>query len=481
MAGLDKIIDKNLSSYSPADIARDLRKMLEDGRMGKGKDAKKKVNASTKRDDKVTSAGDRMNISDHFVDSSTNEDLARVLAHEWLHTIQHNSTKNEREAPAYQLGAEMYLAKGGDEDDKPYKSESKQADKFKALIAAAAPVLPDGRTPASGGDHCDCHDQADLHLFQDPSKLYLWSGGALRDSVSPTTPKRMFFSVHHLKQNGGIEWLLVTGSDTTNRFAPVGVITLLQASATQFLSRTDQVFSQLRYPLSAASSLDRRSVYLLDTFGSAPAVWSYQDVSGDSVPEHLPSVPFASMPMAGLGNALGALPGQLAPFPAGVVLLPLDIRGVDDVTLTDVVTLLVDLNADGLADQALPGPYGRFIRFAPTLASDPRPGQTSVDVFGMNGHTVQVRATDPAGDTNLEVLGSVVVNGYLPVAVSLSRPLGAGEYVIAVDVTDDTRAAAPELVISAVPAAPAGILVLAAVLLALVAASKLPRRARETG
>ncbi len=485
IAGLGKIIDKNLSSYSPADIAADLRKMLEDGRLGKGKDAKKKVNASTKRDDKVTAAGDRMNLSDHFLNGASNEDLGRVLAHEWLHTVQHNSSSAEREAPAYQLGAEMYLAKGGDEDDKPYQSETRQADKYKALIANAVPKLPDNKTPAKGGDHCDCHDEADFHLLQDPSKLYLWSGGALWDSLAPTTPNRMFFSVHHLKQNGTVEWLVVTGADTTNPSAPAGVVTLLQAHATQFLSRTDIVLPQLRYPLSAASSLDRRRVYLLDTHALAPAVWIFEDVNGDSVPDILRPVPFASLPMAGVAGALGALPGQLAPFPEGVLLLPLDIRGVDDLTLTDPVTLLVDLDADGRADQAIPAVQGQFIEFAPTLARDPRQSHVIAEVFGMKGHSVEVRATNAAGDANLELLGSVVVGGYVPITVTLSRPLNAGEYIIAVDVTDGTRAAAPERVEGgggpAVPAAPAGFLALTAVLLALFAAAELRRRARPTG
>lgn len=478
IAALGKIIDKNLSSYSPADIAADLRKMLEDGRLGKGEDAKKKVNASTKRDDKVTAAGDRMNLSDHFLGSASNEDLGRVMAHEWLHTIQQNTSKAEREAAAYQLGALMYLAKGGDEDDKPYQSETKQAEKYKALMANAVPKLPDNKTPAKGGDHCDCHDEADFYLSQEPSKLYLWSGGVLGDSIAPTTPKRMFFSVHHLKQNGNVEWLLVPGADTTNPAAPVGVVTQLQSNGTHFLSRTDIVLPQLRYPLSAASSADRHRVYLLDTRALAPAVWIYEDVSGDSVPDNLRPVPFATALMQGVAGALGVLPGQLAPFPAGVLLLPRDIRGEDDLTLTDPATLLVDLNADGQADQVIPAVQGQFIEFAPTLASDPHASQTSAEVFGMNGHAVQVRATDAAGGANLELLGSVVVSSYVPVPVPLSRPLNAGEYVIAVDVTDNTRAAAPELVTSTVPAAPPGIQALTAALLALLGASGLRRRAR---
>jgi hypothetical protein len=481
IAGLGKIIDKNLSSYSPADIAADLRKMLEDGRLGKGKDAKKKVNASTRRDDKVTTAGDRMNLSDHFLGSASNEDLGRVMAHEWLHTIQQNTTKAEREAQAYQLGALMYLAKGGDEDDKPYKSETKQAEKYKEQMANAVPKLPDNKTPAKGGDHCDCHDDADFYLSQEPSRLYLWSGVALGDSISPTTPNRMFFGVHHLKQNGTVEWLLVPGADTTSPGAPVGVITLLQANGTHFLSRTDVVLSQLRYPLSAAQSTDRRRVYLLDTRAPSPAVWIYEDVSGDSVPDNLRPLPFATTSLAGVTNALGVWPGKLTGFPEGVLLVARDIRGEDDLTLTDAVRLLVDLNADGQADQSLPAVQGQFVAFAPTLSRDPIHLDVTAEVFGMNGHTVQVRATNAAGSANLELLGSVVASGYLPVTVPLSRPLSAGEYVIAVDVTDNTRPAAPELVTASVPAAPAGILALLAVLTASIAALELSRRARRAG
>ena len=167
--------------------------------------------------------------------------------------------------------------------------------------------------------------------------------------------------------------------------------------------------------------------------------------------------------------------------PAAVLLSTLDTRGIDDLTLTDPVTQLVDNDADGHADVSIPTIYGQFIAFGPTLATAPISGQTSVDLYGMAGHTIQLRATDVTGNAYLGVLGSIVFSGYVPLSVALSRPLVGSEYVMPVDVTSNTRPGAPEQVGTAsasVPAASPPALALCALLLATLASWRLKRKQR---
>jgi len=477
IAGLTIAI-KGGAEYSGADIAKDLRKMLRDGRMGKGVGADKDVYGATQRDDKETTDGDRMNIADHFIKDCDNKNLGNTLVHEWLHTKQKDKSKAEREAPAYQVGKAAYLLKGGANTDAPYKDDSEQEDDFKKLIAAATPKLPDSNAPAHGSDKRRSGCGHEYYMEQSPGRLYVWKNDVRQDSVV-ALPNQVYFDMINVHLPGGCDRLLVFGSNLTNPLNPVGTLTVVDADLGGFVGRSDSNLPGFKYPFSVDRDTTTGQFYCLDAHFAGNGVWKLLDLNADGVPDV--SLPFAPHGFPGVDSAL-ALKWAVHPVYGGGLMLPdRDTRGSDEFAAGDSADFVFDSDLNGSADSNQRVAELELADFAPTITCLVQAGMSRIEVMGVGGHQLQVFASDSTGAVVLEILSLTTIGATgVPEGFQLSRPLAAGEYIIAGDLTSFTQSAAATLVEVAVPAASTGVLLALAALLGLAGILALVRRAADS-
>ena len=146
LATLDLVI-KGGVSYDGAQIAADLRRMLKEGRLGEGKGAKHDANGATQSDSAAGCVGDRINIADHQMEVADTRNLARTLAHEWLHTQQLTGPGPAGEAPAFQLGRSVLEVLGGTHDT-GYAGDGTNEIDAKKKLGGGDPKLPNSKTPS---------------------------------------------------------------------------------------------------------------------------------------------------------------------------------------------------------------------------------------------------------------------------------------------------------------------------------------------
>jgi hypothetical protein len=111
-------------------------------------------------------------------------------------------------------------------------------------------------------------------------------------------------------------------------------------------------------------------------------------------------------------------------------------------------------DVDGLpgADACVATPLYQFITLLPEILEPlPWAGDIAVTVYGSWNRTIGVWRTDASGQIFYEMLGSVLMLSGIEAECPLARPLAAGEYLMPVDMTDDSRPALPTAVIAPTP------------------------------
>jgi hypothetical protein len=111
-------------------------------------------------------------------------------------------------------------------------------------------------------------------------------------------------------------------------------------------------------------------------------------------------------------------------------------------------------DVDGLpgADACLATPLYQFITFMPAIVEPlPWAGEMVVTVYGSWNRTMGVWSSDAEGQVLYELLGSVPMLSGVIAECPLLRPLASGEYVLAMDMSNDWRDDLPTKVIDPVP------------------------------
>ncbi len=479
LATLDLTI-KGGVSYDGAQIAADLRRMLKEGRLGEGKGAKGSANGATSSDSAAGCVGDRINIADQHLETANTRNLARTLAHEWLHTQQLTSPGPGNEAPAYQVGLAVLEALGGTHDTGYYGDNTKMKE-AKALISGGGGTkLPGSNTPSgasrqSGGKGGKNHTL----VVRNPDSLSYSLDAEALHTVAPA-PLHAWFSVNAVKMPGD-DRVLVFGADTTAAATPNGWLTVLNANGTQYYARQELPLLNTRHPSYADYDPATRKWYILDTHNNGSGITIWQDTNGDSIPDTRQAAPFASHFFPGVATATSLVLAVHPGLGSGVIVTPDDLGAQDGFTFGRRVTFLKDVNADGVADQSVSVAGSDFISFAPAFADSLHLGTSALRVTAMANHLIQVWKTDAAGTARTELLaqGQMPAAGLLP--LTLTRMLVGGEDVIPVDLSAGTQPAAPTHVAVALPGWSPIAAVTAAAMLALLGLQALGVMPRATG
>jgi hypothetical protein len=465
---LDKIKDMTFTTkegtYKGSDAEKVLRKMLNDGRMGKGVGADAGIYATTKGDGKATSDGDLMNIADHHIKDGDNKNLANTLVHEWLHTTQAGLSEAAAEAPAHQLGMQVYLDKGGDAADAPATDDAAIIEAYKKILDAAKAVVPDAKVPDKGADRKRSACGHEYLLLQNPGRVYFWSStGGYMDSVL-AAPNQMFFTLLNYHTPPNCDRILIFGTDRTVPSNPVGTMTVVDANNSGFFSRNDLVIPGLRYPFSATQDSTSQKLYVLDAHFGGQGIVSMQDLNADLVPDAMQ--PFAPRGFPGVDSAEAISWAELPGLGNGLAIDDMDNRGDSFLTLDEVLSFARDTNSDGFADFAANVRETGLSSFAPHFTRRPQPDETTVEIQCMPGHQVQIVMTDANGDANFGVIGGATGAPTGQPQLIPVPPLPNGQYVKAVDLTDNTQAALPSLIVTQTPGASPALLAAIALLLA---------------
>ncbi|RPH92342.1 T9SS C-terminal target domain-containing protein [candidate division KSB1 bacterium] len=194
----------------------------------------------------------------------------------------------------------------------------------------------------------------------------------------------------------------------------------------------------------AAQSDDPGLFFVLDTLNDR--IVNLLDTDADRIPDFIVSVyGDAAWPgFSALQSARGIAPTEHPFLGPGLTCNEEDVDFPDMVYPYGTVCFLPDPNGDFLADALLILPTYEFLTFMPALQEPlPRAGDASVSIYGTWQHAIAVHTCDSLADTLYQLIGSVQMTHGINAVCALSAPLGAGQFIIPVDLETGERPLLP--------------------------------------
>ncbi len=428
-AAIDSL--KALGMVGGQDITK-CAECLED-LMGKNRicreDGTSKAYAATLPDGKAgCSLKDGINVNKSIINGDKCV-LAGTLAHEWCHTNQTSAELDgDAETPCYQLEVAVQTALGKTAGDAAFIQAKRCLDSH-----TPAPVK-NTRTPGNGGRRQSTNKghfsigslEPDILSFAqtDPASSPNFH------SLSMSFPLDMV----HLEgvQVGASEVLMVSGLDATDQN---GVIQALEVNNGAVISDMFTLNLPNTNPISIVYDPDTSILYVLDVLNDE--IVTVIDTDADLIPDTLFPISYATS--ATFPELQTALDVSINTASDGfdLILAFKDKRTTSAFNLDEQLVALFDDNGDNLADRSESFVTRDLVSFIPAFSTVLMEDMQSVVLFASTTADVEVRVTDVTAATNGELLGTATVPlGTNDVTVNLSRPLITGEFIKAVDLTN---------------------------------------------
>ncbi|MBU1706304.1 hypothetical protein KKB28_00140 [bacterium] len=442
-----------------ADIANTLQKQLDSGKIEAETGSRtKKAHATTKCDNKPTTSGDQINISENVLgvvmaNPARSPYLEGILVHESVHKIQDSATlandaRSEKEAWYAQM---MYWDSVGfdtiPDNKKAWEecvgqwrdNEIRETDECRSVHYIG---------PSHTHEHYIHFDTTGGTVDDTLITYEMGESGYNSFGFGPTRISDAMFIENYFLLPPSHTLMLVCGGEPPLFMGHMYTLDMFDGAVVTPLDTFD---FPGKFLFSMTCNETYSKYYFLDTLNQE--IFTMQDIDGDSIPDLTVSV-YASAFWPGfepLLNMRGVDAGLHPVYGEGLCVNHFDVHFWDLTNPYRDILFLPDFNADNIADECLLVPRFEFLTFTPVIQVPlPWMGENAVMLHATWDHDIAVWTTDPMGEVLFEELGMTHMSVGVDAECMLIRPLMAEEYMLALDLQTGTKSQA-EAVIDPTP------------------------------